>query len=359
MPHKMMKKYVLATILLGAMAGANAADWKLTSLGFHSASIQKLTNRGDLISRTGGWPGETYSVYYHDGKLEQLGPIPEDDDFGYLAGGVNEAGVIVGGAGMRGAAPGVGIVFRDGKQESIGSKMTFGVGINNSGQIVGRHFGGNSVDGYSTRSYLYSNGVDTDLGGFGGSDTVAQSINDAGTVVGRASRADGSRAGFVYRDGKLSEFATVPGFSNVQGLSFINNRDMMTGYGGLAGAPDKYIEFLYDHGKVTNLEALVDAYSGEPVYEFTVTGMNNLGQVVGHNGAFHSYLISDGKVTDLAPYGITHVGGINDAGVIAGLDWNFKVSLLQLNISPVPEPATYGMLLGGLGLFALARRRPS
>ena len=35
----------------------------------------------------------------------------------------------------------------------------------------------------------------------------------------------------------------------------------------------------------------------------------------------------------------------------------FQVDNIAASVSPVPEPATYGMLLGGLGLLAFLRRR--
>ena len=61
-------------------------------------------------------------------------------------------------------------------------------GINASGQVVGQ----NAVD----HAFLYSNGVMTDLGTFGGTSSAAYGINSSGQVVGLSLTASGSAQRF-------------------------------------------------------------------------------------------------------------------------------------------------------------------
>jgi probable HAF family extracellular repeat protein len=67
--------------------------------------------------------------------------------------------------------------------------------INDSGQIVGR----NSI----SHAFLYSGGLTTDLGTFGGADSQALGMNDAGQVVGDADTSKGTEDAFLYTDGQM------------------------------------------------------------------------------------------------------------------------------------------------------------
>jgi probable HAF family extracellular repeat protein len=86
-------------------------------------------------------------------------------------------------------------------------------------------------------------------------------------------------------------------------------------------------------------------------------GINDAGQVVGYSetgaGFRHSFITGPNGVgmTDLntlvsLPGGAAYATGINNDGQVA------------VNLSPIPEPETYAMLLAGLGLLGfIARRR--
>jgi hypothetical protein len=54
------------------------------------------------------------------------------------------------------------------------------------------------------------------------------------------------------------------------------------------------------------------------------------------------------------PLVLTVVGNVNGAGAVGPASASYAGTL---NISPVPEPAGYAMLLAGLGVAGLARRR--
>ena len=61
--------------------------------------------------------------------------------------------------------------------------LTAALGINDSGQVVGRSYTSSSYP-FATHAFLYSNGVMTDLGTLGGTSSEAYGINAGGQVVG-------------------------------------------------------------------------------------------------------------------------------------------------------------------------------
>ena len=56
-------------------------------------------------------------------------------------------------------------------------------------------------------------------------------------------------------------------------------------------------------------------------------------------------------------YTFTGFDNLLSASWKEGVFHTFQVDNIAASVSPVPEPATYGMLLGGLGLLAFLRRR--
>jgi hypothetical protein len=76
------------------------------------------------------------------------------------------------------------------------------------------------------------------------------------------------------------------------------------------------------------------------------------------------------ETVTLAPAGFStiHINGFNNltkltfwganaaGGTLVGTDDGYYIGIDNINTSPVPEPATYGMLLAGLGLMGMMRR---
>jgi probable HAF family extracellular repeat protein len=95
--------------------------------------------------------------------------------------------------------------------------------------------------------------------------------------------------------------------------------------------------------------------------------LNNAGHVVGlittGFSTSHAFLW-DGALHDLnsliplnSGWTLTDARDINDAGQIVGNGWNPEGHFRAFILTPVPEPATYAMLLAGLGLLAGIRGR--
>ena len=53
------------------------------------------------------------------------------------------------------------------------------------------------------RAFLYKDGVMSDLGTLGGTDSRAYGINNRGDIIGQYTKTDGTVHAFIYRDGQM------------------------------------------------------------------------------------------------------------------------------------------------------------
>src|SRR5262249_41488537 len=93
-------------------------------------------------------------------------------------------------------------------------------------------------------------------------------------------------------------------------------------------------------------------------------GVNNLGEIVGDyvdtGGVMHGFLDNAGSFTTLDPIGstATTINGINDLGTVVGFYVNAAGATIGTIGTPVPQPATWAMMVlrfAGLG-YATFRR---
>lgn len=271
---------------------------------------------------------------------------------------INNAGTIVGWSGTRAAY----VLYSNGTISNLNASDA--TGINNSGTIVG-DFATNTG---SNHGFSESDGVKTDLGTLGGSESWAAAINDSGTVAGRSYLpGDGAYHAFRYSNGMMTDITpsaslgwatainnagTIVGNYTISGSSYayasssgvliticpgtayaINNsgeivgREMQIGSFGNTSYP-----FIFSNGVVTNLNSLV-TLSG--VTLISPTGINDSGQIIvfGDNG--HAYLLSpipgaqasDGVPT-LPPWALVSLAAI----------------LLAVGVRFLPTPRNHKML---------------
>ena len=142
-----------------------------------------------------------------------------------------------------------------------------------------------------------------DLGGLGGSSSVAYKINNSGVAIGWAQNISGDQQA-VRSDGaafqKLEALAPFDSFA--MGL---NDAGTIVGTTYAVGVP---------HGIIWNASAVTDAGA-----DMFLTGVNNLGVMIGGNG--HAFVLSGGVYHDLGllPGGDwSSASDINNAGAVVG-----------------------------------------
>jgi hypothetical protein len=223
-----------------------------------------------------------------------------------------------------------------------------GVGINDSGTIIGRgRCGGGNVD---DRSFILRNGVYTTLPRLGGFQSYPSAINSSGTVVGKNTDASGSSQSYLY-DGTLHVIPQLPICAITTGVLSTTPQSAATDIndlghvvGGSCG--DAY---LYTGGQLTDLGIA-------PLHAYTnATAINNYGQIGGlagngPTGAPVFAVVFDwasGQWYDLAPLtsglpaGVTlgSVDSINDSGQILATGWN-QTRRYAFLLTPSAPPST-------------------
>jgi probable HAF family extracellular repeat protein len=138
----------------------------------------------------------------------------------------------------------VAYLYRNGTFQDIPPLVNYGPGflsnalaLNDKDMVVGAA----GVDWFARHAYTWQNGVMTDLGTFGGANSIATDVNNRGVVVGNAEDGAVTRA-FVY-DGIMRPVCGLMVASDAQG---INDRGAIVGNIGLQG-------YLCDNGVLTIL----------------------------------------------------------------------------------------------------------
>ena len=181
------------------------------------------------------------------------------------------------------------------------TSMSEATAVNSTGDVVG---------GSNGQAFLVHNGKMTSLG-----PGEATGINDFGEIVG-----DTSQHAFLISGGKLT---TLPDLSSYGGggyssASGINNNHQIVGRSDTASGYSHAV--LWANGAITDLGTLGGTQSAG-------YAVNNHGQVTGwaHTAseATHVFLWSNGTMTDLGTFGLDPVGeAINNHGVIVGQSGN-------------------------------------
>ena len=140
--------------------------------------------------------------------VTNLGTLPGAGTSSALA--INENGGIVGSSGHRA------FMYRDGSMidlGNLGNNSAVAADINDSFQVVGSS---STAERNVTHGFLWESGVMTDLGVLvDGGNSEAWSINNQGTVVGRAKVEGGETHNFVYQGDGLVDTGTGGGrFAN-------------------------------------------------------------------------------------------------------------------------------------------------
>lgn len=198
---------------------------------------------------------------------------------------------------------------------------------------------------------------------------MARAINDSGMIAGGArSQISWNEHAFVYTpEGGMVDIGTLYGENDFSTAHGINDFGQVVGWSRRSGQAAQRAFVWSAQGGMQDLGHLFPGYSQEYVYAYDI---NNQGLVVGGTssfGRYHGFLWNQTsglqKLDDLVdntgratPWQINSAFAINEAGQIVGsamLDGRTIAVLL----TPVPEPSSFALLLGGLGLFGWRLRR--
>lgn len=276
------------------------------------------------------------------------------------AGGINNAGTIVGSAN---STP---VQWQNGVPTAIGRGEGNAMAINQSGQVAGMQNG---------QAFRTAGGQVEFLGTLaGGNWAAAYGINTSGEVAGYGETSSGNMIGFVSSSGQLQQIGTLGGNSSY--AMALNDSKQVVGHSARASG---YLEaFLYFNGSITGLGTL----GGVGSYAY---GINEAGAVVGSswvagNDSMAAFVHANGQMRNLndlvAPnsgWQLLAAHGINDSGQIVGTGlYNGEQTAVLLNpiapsplvsgfgpaaITAVPEPGTVGLLVAGLACLAFGRWR--
>jgi probable HAF family extracellular repeat protein len=361
----MLHKALLLLPLLAAPLLAQAEiKYKVTDIGvttsFNFNTGPYLNNKGEIAGTVGYDASNAWTSFLYTGGAAST--VAQPGSSVYFA-GLNDNGVVAGSLGGKAA------LWQNGVATEIGAAGSAAAGVNNHGVAVG------SVNnGGRSNAAIFSNGQTQVLSTRFGS---ASAINDSGVVAGTVDVTDEeghvTRDGFVYQNGAMTTFGAGPAHEGVF-VEDISEQGTVVGMAGMDGG-DHIYAYTWNNGQMTDLGALYTSGGGRSWS--SAKAINSLNQVVGFSAAnrnfqFHAFLYENGAMVDLNSLIDPSLGlpldsanGINDQGQILAtacddmFTFTCKVVLLD-PMSPVPEPATYGMLLGGLGLIGLiARRRRS
>jgi len=210
---------------------------------------------------------------------------------------------------------------------TLGGPFSEGLGVNNSGQVVGDSY----TSTLDTHAFVSSgSGSLTDLGTLGGTFSQAFGINASGTVVGAASLSDESTHAFVISSGGgMIDLGTLGGTASQ--ANAINSAGQITGSAMLAcnGCDSPVFHaFLTASGSVIDSSNDLGSLAGPSGNSYGIA-VNSSGQVAGYSdtltGYPHAFLTSaSGAMADLGTLGgaSSQASGLNDSGLVVGFSFD-------------------------------------
>jgi len=311
------------------------------TLGGNESVALSINDYGEVVGYSKTADGEVHAFRYFREAIFDLSTLGGKESYAYV---ITNTGILLGDSKTSDGIlrPFMGApnspLFNFGGEPHLFSSAR---GANNVGQVVGFQLITDDHGQLHKRAYLYTTNRTIDLGTFGGKQSDAIAINDAGDVVGHlyTDYHDGQKRAVLYHAGKVVEIGTFGG--NVSIGEAINTAGQVVGYAPLPGGDQR--AFLFAHGKMKNLGTLP---GGTQSFAY---GVDDRGRIVGASDAkdspLHAFIYSDGVMQDLnklipadSGWLLTEAKGINESGQIVGygfLDGERRAFML----TPVKTPS--------------------
>jgi probable HAF family extracellular repeat protein len=295
----------------------NGAVTELPTLGGNVTIARGLNSSGLVVGTSSTPEGSVRGVTWENGVISQL---PGD----YIAEGVNEAGQIIGYTrGTKQRAQ----IYQNGSFTNLGTlggDYSFGTAINESGWTSGDS---GTVTG-ERHAFLHDGTQMIDLGTLGGNESSTYGMNDFGDVVGVSRNAGNDLRGFFYDGTQMIGIGTLGGKTSL--ARGINNQRYVVGNSSIGSADHA---FIYRDGYIRDLNDFIAPNSGWVLRQ--AADITSNGWVIG--------------------------GGFKDGGTILHAfllkPLNEAARSPFPNLIPVPEPASWAMMILGFGLAGAAARR--
>jgi probable HAF family extracellular repeat protein len=291
------KGEVVGSAVGGAFKFSNGEFTYLSTPEFQLVNAFDINDLGQVTGPGLGPPAqpELTQYLYDDGAISFLPNGPFDQLF---AGKLNDRGEIAGGGALFPAEHAY--LYSGGLTHDLGTipggGNSFGLAINDSGEVTGRSLKAGGLD----RAFLYSNGKMIDLGTLGGDHSFGFGINNAGQVVGVSTLPNGSLRAFVYKNGKMINLGALDGIQSE--ADNITNNGIVVGR--VTRTDGSTTVFIYgvDRNTTHDLNNLVSPT--DPLKPFVklhdvgfTRAANTLGQVLAmgtdsRTAQFHTYIAS-------------------------------------------------------------------
>lgn len=257
-------------------SGGEMSD--LGTLGGNISLASSINNAGEIAGSSYTASGAEHGFIYSNGQLTDFNSLI-DPALGITVvgiGAVNNAGQMIGAYETQGSLTEHSFLYSNGQIQSLG---IFGPsGLNDSGEMSGSF---QSPTTFAYHAALYSNGQMTDAGTLpGGFNSFGLAINNSGQMVGESETSTGSLHAFIYSNGVMTDLGTLGGdYSEAVG---INNAGQIVGSSFLPFGPSNSERaFIYSNGQMTDLNDLIDPGLGITLAR--AYAINNVGQIVGED----------------------------------------------------------------------------
>jgi len=375
-----MRRLVFCITVVGFLAGVvpvlaetvySVTDLGDLSGGENFSHPMAVNSKGQVVGVSATADGRR-AFLWANGVMTDLGTLTDEHHYSF-AWDINDAGEIVGSSGVDNTIPNSSshrpFFYSNGSMSVLTGFGDFygeARGINNAGEVVG-------TSHYSHGAFLYSDGVMTDLGRFGGTPDYsnAYGINDFTQVVGHISyTAEDAARGVLWEDNNtMTDLGDLPGDPEETRAYDINNLGQVVGNSGVPSATIGRA-FLWENDVMTDLGVITGTDSS------VAEGINDSGLVVGTSHNYDPVTNQDHRaylwdsvngmqdlndMLDSSGAGWTLKGcrDISNAGHIVG--WGVNPDGSQQRaflLTPIPEPSTFALLgIGAAGLLAYAWRR--